>query len=185
MKKVFWILIEIFFVLQVRAQEKVQFSSINLIGILAGGSGQGAAVQTTNGICYKHWNAGIGTGIDWYGVRSIPLVADIRRSFTNKKCKPFVYGNAGVNFPWENGYGYNVGFSSVETTYKNGFCGEMGLGYKVSLKNHAAIVVSAGFSYKEIKGEQISSSGIPGFEKTTSLYDYYYRRIAIRMGFSF
>ncbi len=191
MKHIFSIITASFFFLHAAGQssapkEKMHFSSTNTLGLLVGGSGEGAAVQTINGVRYKSWNFGIGTGIDWYGIRSIPLVADVRRSFTNKKYKPFVYGNAGINFPWESGYGYSVGFSSIETSYKNAFCGELGLGYKVSLKNQTAITMSAGFSYKEIKVQETNIvSGIPGFSKSTSLYEYYYRRIAIRMGFSF
>ena len=192
MKHLFLIIAASFFFLQASGQlsskkEKIHFSSINSLGLLVGSSGQGAAVQTTNGIGYKSWNFGIGTGIDWYGVRSIPLVADVRHSFTNNKNKPFVYANGGINFPWQDGYGYSIGFSTVEVKYKNAFCGEMGLGYKVALKNQTAVVLSAGFSYKEIKVEQTDSNNgfIPGTGKTTSSYEYYYRRIAIRIGFCF
>ncbi|MES2774454.1 MAG: hypothetical protein V4722_09730 [Bacteroidota bacterium] len=192
MKHLLSIVAASFFFLHAAAQsssaqkEKVHFSSNNNLGILVGGGGEGATVQTINGVRYKSWNFGIGTGIDWYGVRSIPLVADVRRSFTNKKFKPFVYGNGGINFPWATGDSYSIGFSSIETAYKNAFYGEFGLGYKVSLKNQTAITMSAGFSYKEIKVEQTNTNiGIPGFSKTYSSYEYYYRRIAIRMGFSF
>ena len=190
MKHLLSIISASFFLLRVAAQsspskEKVHFSSINTLGIMAGGSGEGMAMQTINGVRYKNWNFGIGTGIDWYGIRSIPLIADVRRSFTNKKYKPFVYTNAGANFPWATGDNYSIGFGSIETNYKPAFCGEFGLGYKVSFKNQTAFVMSAGFSYKEIRVEQISSTGIPGFGKTTSSFEYYYRRIAVRMGVNF
>ena len=190
MKHLLSIISASFFLLHVAAQsspskEKVHFSSINTLGIMAGGSGEGMAMQTINGVRYKNWNFGIGTGIDWYGIRSIPLIADVRRSFTNKKYKPFVYTNAGANFPWATGDNYSIGFGSIETSYKPAFCGEFGLGYKVSFKNQTAFVMSAGFSYKEIRVEQISSTGIPGFGKTTSSFEYYYRRIAVRMGVNF
>jgi len=171
-------------------KEKIHFSSTNTIGLLVGGSGEGAAVQSINGIRYKNWNFGIGTGIDWYGVRSIPLVADVRKAFTNKKYKPFVYANGGINFAWDNGYGYgySIGFGSTYTDikYDNAFCGEFGAGYKVSFKNQTAFVMSAGFSYKEIKVLQTNTNtGIPGFAKSTSSSEYYYRRIALRVGFCF
>ncbi len=153
---------------------------------MAGGTGEGMAMQTTNGVRYKSWNFGIGTGIDWYGVRSIPLIADVRRCFTNKKYKPFVYTNAGVNFPWESGGTQFTGsLFETQTNYEPAFCGEFGVGYKVSFKNQTAFVMSAGFSYKEIRVEQTSSTGIPGFGKTTNFYEYYYRRIAVRMGINF
>ena len=168
-------------------KEKIHFTSNSSLAILVGGSGEGANVQTINGIRYKKWSTGIGIGIDWYGIRSIPLVLDVRRFFTDKKNTGFVYGNAGINFAWDDGYynGYTNG--AVEVRYKKAFCGEAGIGYRMQLKNKSALVFSTGFSYKEMGVTQINYQGgvVPGYTKTTSSYEYYYRRIAVRVGLNF
>ena len=60
------------------------FTSINKAGLLTGSAGQAANIQTINGLTWSKWFAGVGTGIDYYGTRSIPLFVDLRRNFNTK-----------------------------------------------------------------------------------------------------
>lgn len=161
---------------------KLQFSSINTIGFSTGTSGETANLQTINGLRYKSWNVGIGTGIDWCGVKSVPLIADVRKTFSANKHKPFAYANAGVDFAWPketDAYKYS------NTNYKNGFTAETGVGYNIQLKNQTALVLSAGFGYKHQTYEQSYDYFIaiwPSPQNNQVTYDYYYRRIIIRAG---
>ena len=167
--------------------EKPTFSSINSIGFVSGSTGDNFIVQTINGIKYKKWNVGIGTGIDWYGVRSVPLVLDARRNFTHHRHQPFIYANGGFSFTWANG-SLAPSYYSTKIDYKNTYCYETGAGYNIAFKNKTALVLSVGYSYKLASFDQYYNviydigSGNVNLKNT---YDYNYRRIAVRVGLQF
>lgn len=161
------------------------FTSINSIGVLTGSSSDNFTVQTINGVAYKNWNVGIGTGIDWYGVRTIPLVLDVRRYFTQHKSKPFVYANGGLSFPWAKDR--PVEWNTTKTAYRKSPCAELGLGYTLATKNAFSMFISAGYSYKHVRYNQYYFLSDPVAEmfELKNTYDFNYRRIALRLGISF
>src|SRR5690348_17254089 len=81
------------------AQSKVKFETNNQIGLLSGSSGNALQLQTINGISYKTVSLGIGIGIDNYYFKTIPLFVDVRKNIFEKKQTPFLYVDAGTNFP--------------------------------------------------------------------------------------
>ena len=164
-------------------KKKLVFSSINSIGLLSGSSGDNFTVQTINGVRCNQWNIGVGTGLDWYGIRTIPLVADVRRYFTKNKNQPFLYANGGISFVWAKTLPETLYYTN-KVDYKRSFCGEVGLGYKVALKNATSLALSAGYSYKKISFDQYYYAGIRGTELKET-YSYNYRRIALRIGLQF
>ncbi len=107
-----------------------QFHSINSVGLLEGETGSAFQLQTINGAQYKSWFTGVGLGLDFYRIRSIPLFADIRKEFGKENNKLFVYADFGINFSWAT--------DQQKTSYvqgdkfSNGFYNDLGLGYKVS-----------------------------------------------------
>src|SRR5215510_11349763 len=92
----------------VTAQNKVNFSSQNYLGLLEGEHGSEFQLQTINGVMYKSWFAGLGTGLDWYYLRSIPVFASVNKSFFKKGKRSF-YASAdgGINYPWKTDDYYN------------------------------------------------------------------------------
>lgn len=126
----------------------MSFHSINSIGLLKDGASGAAQLQTINGIRYKSWFAGIGLGLDYYRYRSIPLFADIRKTFGKKDNKPFVYTDAGVNFYWQRDNDDKA--FQLDDRFKNGFYAEAGLGYSIKLTEKLHLQFSGGFSYKEL-----------------------------------
>jgi hypothetical protein len=124
-----------------------QFHSINNVGLLEGETGSAFQLQTINGAQYKSWFAGVGLGLDFYRLRSIPLFADIRKEFGKGNNKLFAYADMGINFSWvtdqqKTSYVQNDKFS-------NGFYSDLGLGYKVSAGEKNAILLSLGYSFKK------------------------------------
>ena len=81
MKRVLCLLFLLVLVTAINAQQKPRFSTQNSVGLLFGGSDNAPKVQTVNGIACRNWFAGIGTGIDWYTQRSIPLFLTGNRFF--------------------------------------------------------------------------------------------------------
>ena len=71
------------------AQKKAIFSSQNYVGLLEGEQKSKLQLQTMNGIKYRTWFIGLGTGIDWYYLRSIPIFLSLNRDFLQKKNRNF------------------------------------------------------------------------------------------------
>ncbi len=160
-----------------------QYFGLHQAGLLVGNTTEKGSVLTTNCIAKKNWYTGISTGVDWYGLRTIPLLLSVHKAFGSNRHQPFAYGNAGMGFVWEN----NFSNRSYSYQYKNGFAGEAGLGYFINLKNKTALSVSAGYSYKQVGMNEKSlfvtdATPFGNFATNEYHYRYHYRRIAIRLG---
>ena len=168
---------------------RVKFSSINTVGVTHGSNGHSFAFQTTNGIKYSNWNLGLNTGLDFYQLRSIDVMADVRYQFCNKKIRPFIYGAAGTPFTIvKTGYDKADG---AHPDYKRTLCAEAGIGCNIMLNKKQAFTFSTGFAYKHIAYTQYLgvTNTFPNVDPWVYVkpdrFDYYFRRIAVRAGFSF
>jgi hypothetical protein len=144
---------------QQNATKKFQFHSINDIGLMEGETGSVFQLQTINGFQTKSWFAGVGVGLDYYRLRSIPLFIELRKEFGRKEDKFFLYADGGINFYWREDK--DVKQFYVDDKFKNGFYAETGFGYKFRLNKKLFLNLSAGYSYKKL------------IEKG-SYYPYYY-----------
>ncbi len=162
----------------------VHYFGLHQVVLLAGSSGEKIGVLTTNGIRKNNWYAGISTGIDWYGIRSIPLLVGVHKAFGKSRHQPFLYGNTGIEFVWMDDYKTGARFETDAYDYRNGFSAEGGIGYFIHLKNNTALSLSAGFSYKAMGIKETTTQvGVdPFLNNNISNYKFYYRRIAIRIG---
>ena len=198
MKKYMLITICLFiFAEMVSAQQKkssFKFSSINSMGLVSGQSQTTFTMQTINGVKYKSWFTGVGISLDNYGYRSIPVFVDIRKSFGNKEWQPFIYADAGINFSL---------YSSVMPKQQNGidankfyntFYGEGGIGLSKPINNKTKFILSVGYSFKHFSYLQYNNYYYTPVLITpytfvssynTSQFDFYYRRLSIKMGLEF
>lgn len=171
--------------LQASAQKgKINFSSINQIGFLSGGKGNSWMFQTINGIKKDRSFAGIGIGLDFYEERTIPVFLDIRRDLTNKKNTPFAYADGGINISWLNFVQREAkGFPKTSP----GLFYDLGVGWKLAGKNNRSFLISAGYSFKQVKEKVKSVWWIAPTQQLESdnyeRYNYLYRRIVIKAGF--
>ena len=130
----------------------IKFLSNLQSGILIGqkGSTPAFSINTVNGIKYSSWFAGIGVGIDYYGLkRSIPLFLNIQKDLSAKPNTWFWFAEAGYNFAW---LVDNEKMKFVDK-YKvvGGLFYEAGAGYNFTIFTKTRIGVSAGYSYKQLK----------------------------------
>ena len=159
---------------------KFKFSSVNQFGLLLGEKGESVSLQTINGVRKSSWSAGIGTGIDLYSQRSVPLFIDVRKEFTQASNKPFVYLDGGVNFQWMN-YIQKEQRRSADT--KPGAYYEAGLGYNIFMRHQSAFVLSAGYTYKRIREEYMNYRLMRGvYGESPEQMISQYRRLVIRIG---
>ena len=176
------------------AQHKPTFSSQNYVGLLEGEQGSRFQLQTINGMKYKTWFAGVGTGLDWYYRRSIPLFMSLNKDFLVRGNRNFfIATDVGANFPWL------VEKNSISWPYYNieggiaGFYWGAGLGYKIGIgKLNDGILFQVGYSYKHV-GEKVKTQYyydyVPGMimqpAEITNRLDYYLQRLSLKIGWNF
>ena len=156
--------------------------SIHAVGLINGSDGASVSLQTMLGIYLHHTFTGVGVGLDYYRMRSVPVFVDLRHEFGNS-CF-FVYADAGYHFSWltdKNRLQYEKMFTP------NHFSGSIyydaGIGYKIKLRNNA-ILLSGGYTYKGFNNK--TGNGCPvvgpcatGFEK----YTYSLSRIVLKVAY--
>ncbi len=160
---------------------KPEFQSLVQLGFLEGNAGNAFQLQAINGFDLKCFSAGIGVGLDYYGVRSVPLFFDIRKNILRKPQTPFFYLDAGMHFPWN-----NQGNEWQVVRSKSGLFYEAGVGYNIPVQSHA-IILSAGYSYKAFK-EEIETPVwcfVGDCANDVQKLSYQLRRISIKAGFRF
>jgi hypothetical protein len=170
------------------AQKKASFSSQTYVGIINGEANTELQLQTINGLKWNKWFGGIGTGIDWYFKRSIPLFASVNRSLWQKGKRSFMLsGDAGINFPWEQQryYYWDLYGNSKQTP---GLYWATGLGYKFGVgKADNAILMQFGYNYKKL-GEKVTSVYpclVAPCPEVTEKYDYRLKRLSFKLGWGF
>jgi hypothetical protein len=134
-----------------QAQVKYQAS---IEGGLMNGSWQtNGYVQTTHGIHYKQWFAGVGVGIDYYRYRTIPVFAELRRTFGRHGVQPFVVAAAGINATWPNEQQKleNNGWWQTSTSdFHNGFYSRVGAGVILNAGKKVRFGVNIAYNYKTL-----------------------------------
>lgn len=184
-KKLLIILIAFAFCAEAAAQKKPAFSSLNYIGILEGQSGTSFQLQTINGFRYKTWFAGVGTGLDYYYYRSIPLFVSVSKFLPAAKLPLYFNADAGINFPWERGGIYSFQYNGEASS---SFYWAGGLGYKfVFKKRNDGLLLNLGYSYKHII--QQTETTYPCFNPPCPVskerYDYRLKRLSLKAGLMF
>ena len=169
----------------VNAQKKksiVKFNSMNSIGFLTGQTQSIFTIQSINGIKYKTWFAGLGASMDRYGYQSIPVFADIRKSFGNKAWHPFVYADAGINYPIYSALLPRKESGNDAYRFRHTFYGETGVGLEKAISTKTTFMFSAGFSYKHFSYLQYGVQNPIYQNSSATLFDFFYRRLSIKTG---
>jgi hypothetical protein len=175
------------------AQQKWKPGFVAEAGLLAGSYEPSADLRAQFTMANKGWQAGAGTGFDYYRFRSVPVYAQGRRYFGSHKAKPFAMLSAGVNIPsltsFEKEQSFNGGirWNGNAGSYTSGFYGEAGGGYAFLNKKGRGLALSLSYVFKSLT-ESYSSSywlgfaeSVPTVEKNT----YYMSRMAFRLGYKF
>ena len=163
---------------------KVKFQSINSIGFSEGESGVHFLLQTVNGVAFDKWFSGIGFGADYYQYKSYPLFVDLRRYF-GKRDKGFGYVNLGYNLDAKNKPGKEIYYSTYH--FSSGIYSDFGLGFKMKFINRSSLLLSAGFSYKDLnnKVSVVEECFTPPCAVDYSKYKYGNGRVILKAGVDF
>jgi len=80
------------------------------------------------------------------------LFLDVRKYLWDKTSTPFVYADGGYHFLMDN---TDKKWGTI-TKYKGGLYYDVGFGYKLTLKAKQALLLSTGYSFKELTENQYS-----------------------------
>ena len=160
------------------------FQSLLQAGFLEGATGPSWNLQTINGVYYKSWYSGIGLGIDYYNMRTVPLFIDLRKELFQKPRTPFLYADGGIQFEW---------FKKKEKQawgsgdYQKGRYYDIGAGYKFGFGKRDALLISAGYSLKKIEEERdvILQCIQPPCDAAKEYYSYSFTRLSFKVGWQF
>ncbi|HLF46143.1 MAG TPA: hypothetical protein VI548_06940, partial [Chitinophagaceae bacterium] len=118
---------------------------------------------------------------------TVPLFADLRYEFGRKKNNFFAYADAGINFSWIQDHfidNPSIWNGNTSNSFKNGTYNDIGLGYNVKMKKENALVLSLGYSYKNLK-ETESYIDWRTSELLKRENNYNLRRIMLKVGWQF
>jgi len=152
-------------------------------GALMGEKGAYWQVQTVQGIRYKTWYAGIGAGVDWYGYMGFPVFVDVRKDIFKTANSPYFYVDGGIHLAHLNNESdrWNI------YRYSNGFYSDIGFGFRVGISARSKLLISGGYSYKDVMKKQYYNCWDTGFPCGANYYIYYshFHRMTLKMGWQF
>jgi len=161
-------------------KSRARFQSINEVGLLEGEKGSAFQLQAINGLDYKSWFAGLGVGLDYYRLRSIPIFIDLRKNFGKGYKNFFVYVDGGLHYPWIS----DARKDFYGSTYSKGFYSDIGFGYRLMLHGNNAVILSLGYSYKQTQ-ETTNATTCPFYGPcylTPQKIDYNLNRLSLKLG---
>jgi hypothetical protein len=182
------LIIAALFPLCVFSQDRKPCSCLNTIvsaGVVAGQSAAKPSMQAETGLNYDRYFTGIGIGFDHYYLKSIPLFADWRINF-GKTRPAFLYAGGGYNFPYNNHNDIFFDIAGTRNHYHGGFYMDAGLGYRVHINSYHRLLLSAGYSQKNISNRSVSYfCEIVPCHETVYYYHYSLGRIVARLSWEF
>lgn len=155
------------------------------IALLSGSCVDGAQIQLAGGLVKNNWHLGLGTGIDYYEMRSIPLYTDVRYHFGKEK-KVFAYANLGYNFHWkENTDGRMYIIPPPNSVVKNGLYTDLGIGYSLAINKNRALALSMGYSVKQLSEaiEPRSMDNFPPASDAPIVIRYAFKRVSFKVAY--
>lgn len=192
MKFLFGILFIITCITTVTAQQtKSRFYLLPQVGFLNGDNSINWQGSIAAGIRKNSWSIGLGAGIDYYKVRTVPVFVDLRKEIGNKHRPFFTYLNIGADLAAPREYEYTSRidwwWTTPKSNFTNGVYAEAGLGFTVYHRKKTAVLLSVGYSVKTIT-ERYSETIYADFPPygqaftTERIFDYRFNRFVGKIG---
>lgn len=173
------------------AQQKVSLSPwyiMPMANLLMGDHKTSGAVSITAGWHNEHWFLGGGGGVDFYKIRSVPLIGEVRYE-TSIRSRPFAYVQGGYNIACPLSYQhylYNLAGPGASTRYRNGYYAGGGVGFYPLARWVKGFACTAGYSMKaltESYDEGVYSNGM--IQQMERRRQYTLRRLAFSIAYRF
>lgn len=160
-------------------------------GLINGNWETNAYVQTTHGVQYKQWSAGLGTGIDYYRYRSVPVFIEVQSSFGKKTVRPFIIAAAGINATWpteEQKQQWNGWMQTTQAEFSNGFYSRIGGGILLNANAKVKLSLKIAYSYKTLSRKYTEWNWEPWPQPVNTIQktmEYRLNRLNVGLGVSF
>lgn len=178
-----------------QAQSKWKPWGIAEAGIIAGSYGPSGDLRLQGGLRTHGWLFGLGASYDGYKFQNLPVYAQARKMFGNKKIKPFVMASGGVNYEIQrDNPPSNVVYISVMPgiwappviSYQPGYYADLGAG--LAFRTHKKFGYNLSFSYtrktlNEVSDSRTWSGGV--YEPVRNETKYIMNRYAFRIAMQF
>lgn len=174
-----------FFGFTATAQNKISYHGQHYAGLLEGEQGSSFQFQTINGIRKGLLFAGLGTGVDYYYLRSIPVFLSFTHYLTDRPRGFFLSADLGTNRAWRKG---PMDPFLVSQKYRSGLYWGASMGFRASFRNKKdAILLSLGYSYKQLREERVTPTFCinPPCPNFTENFNYQTKRVSVRLGWAF
>ncbi|MBK5272914.1 MAG: hypothetical protein JJE22_18085 [Bacteroidia bacterium] len=170
------------------AQAKADFRSRNFIGLLEGEAGSSWQLQTINGFRRGSWFAGLGTGLDFYRYRTVPLFLSINKDVDSGSNSFYLTGDVGINFSWVSKQARSRVNDYISDKFTPSLYWNAGFGYRIMMfKKGDALLINLAYSYKHLKETKqsaivcVTTPCPDGIEE----YNYHFKRLSIGLGWEF
>jgi hypothetical protein len=138
-------------------QSKIRYTGSLEAAVVKGSYEANGAISTGHGIKYKNWSVSIGTGVDYYRYRSVPVYFDIKRFMTAGNKQFFVQASAGMNIAWPTAgqklaqRWWSSWWPNSDTlSFNNGFHSKAAIGMVLNPKDRVKAGFTLGWSYKSL-----------------------------------
>lgn len=168
--------------------QKTKFHSQNYIGAVSGKLDAAFQFNTINGIQRGLYFGGLGTGIDFYYIRTVPLFLSVTRSFGLKNTSPYLTLDGGTSFVWDHSTAnkYNSYYENGDFTPSLYYGAHAG--YKIGInKKSGSVLMSLGYSAKKVK-ETVNTTLpclFPPCPSSFQKINYQFNRFSFRLGWMF
>jgi len=165
-----------------------KFHSHNYIGALTGDLDAAISFNTTNGLQRGAWFAGIGTGVDYYYIRTVPLYLSLTRFLTTKLKSVYFTIDGGVNFVWDKSTANVYNFQNNDGDFAPSLYYGAFAGYKLGInKKSGSVLMSVGYSAKQINERYESAAPCfnPPCPEYNQKFEYDFKRFTFRLGWMF
>jgi len=135
---------------------------------------------------YKSWFAGVGVGLDYYRIRTIPLIIDLRKAFGNSRNKFFIYTDVGISFSWVTDK-EKIPYTANDK-FSNGFYNNAGVGYRIAVDRKKSLLIDIGYSFKNSTAAYeppVFNYGDRALWGSQQKVNYNLHRIMIKIGWEF
>jgi hypothetical protein len=156
------------------AQSKIHYTGSVEGGLLKGSNPAKCFVFTTQGIAYKNYTFSIGSGVDFYSFRSVPLFIDAKRKFGNRAVEPFIQAAAGINITSPNSTDAKILYQYAGGDFNTGFFAKTGGGLIFGAQKNPKVLLSAGYSYKTSSYKYQPFTGTPWMMQVVPVKNVYH-----------
>jgi hypothetical protein len=176
------------FLIGASAQDGRKFKVQQWAGHLEGETGSAFQINTIFGMQSGSNFIGLGSGIDWYFKRSIPVYLSFQRILPLGGGRFFAKVDAGLNYAWETPLERSRWNDFISDKFYPSIYAEAGLGYKSYFKNKRdALLFHIGYNFKRLKENKESPSNcfLPPCSTLIEHYDYQLNRVSLKVGWEF